>query len=400
MINNNINSNSIKKFLKRMKYFSLVVFLILTLFFAASLSIESNGLDSPTPGYIKCPCSNTTLCKPITPLNDRKELLIFSTTQADYIYYDWSQVTTYAVFYSDPLGQALCVAHENNARVVFRASYPLNQLTNSTYKKQWIKSQVELVQTNYADGINVDFESSINPNQGELSALYTALVAEVALALKNINPFYQVTVDVPFAPYCSFGRCYDYLGLSQASDFLVLMFYDLFGSYQSNQCIAGPNSPLSLVPEGLDNFTLTGVAKDKLVMAIPWYGYTYKCQNATNINIQECSLEVNTNGQISCPHTANSLGFGSITELIQNPSIHNSGPLWNDTYSSVYVNYMDSQGNVYQLWYDDAQTIELKVNVAKKYNIRGLSAWNVDQVNYNDKISSSLMWDAFKPFFE
>ncbi|KAF2071790.1 hypothetical protein CYY_006897 [Polysphondylium violaceum] len=382
-----------------MKYLTLLVFLVATLSFAASLS-SSSVVDDIKPQKIQCPCSNKTLCQPINPGNERKELFIFSIVQGNYKYYDWSQITTYAVFYPDPVGEALCVAHENNARLVFQASYPLLQLTNSTYKKEWIKQQIDLVENNYADGINIDFEASINDTQNELSALYTALVAEVSLAMKKVNPNYQVTVDVPYAPYCTFGRCYDYLGLSQAADFLVLMFYDLFGSYPANPCIAGPNSPLLLVPEGLENFTLTGVTKDKLVMAIPWYGYTYKCQNATNLNLEDCSLEQNVNGQVTCPHPMVSMDYGAIVNMIQDPKNKTSGPLWSDKYSSVYLNYVDQQETIHQVWYDDEETIELKVNIAKKYSIRGISSWNADQLDYSDKISSSLMWDSFKPFFE
>ena len=97
---------------------------------------------------------------------------------------------------------------------------------------------------------------------------------------------------------CIDGRCYDYQGLANASDFLFVMAYDLRSQmYALNDCIASANSPIARVAAGLTNFTeLLHISASKLVLggmslhidffyfrldlfflSVPWYCYDYKC---------------------------------------------------------------------------------------------------------------------------
>ncbi len=44
--------------------------------------------------------------------------------------------------------------------------------------------------------------------------------------------------------------------------------------------------------------------------------------------------------------------------------------------------------------YDDARSIELKVGLAKRAGLRGMSMWTASALNYNDTEASAGMWVA------
>ncbi|KAF2077139.1 hypothetical protein CYY_001524 [Polysphondylium violaceum] len=340
-----------------------------------------------------CPCKEKALCQPITgeSLKDRKEFYVFTVNQSNYVNYDWSVITTLAVFYAEPIGQELCVAHENRARVVYAVYYPITQLANQTYKQQWIEDQVELVKNNFLDGINIDFESSITKNHPLESALLTGLVAETTVALKSVNKDYQISVDIPYSPNCISGRCYDWMGLSQATDFLVTMNYDLFPWTWPQPCMGLANSPIGPVVQGMLDFFKLGISADNLVAAFPWYAYVYPCANSTDLNTVDCYFP-------NCNSTyIPTQSFSEIDAILSDRSIPTSGELWNEEYASPYFNMLVND-YLYQVWYDNQQSIELKVSVCKKYHLRGVAAWTMDFIDYQNQVQVELMWNALKSF--
>ena len=66
-------------------------------------------------------------------------------------------------------------------RVILGANVAVGQLTNDTYKKEWVQEQLSRVKTHYADGINIDFEDVIQKESKEYFALteFTKEVTDV-----------------------------------------------------------------------------------------------------------------------------------------------------------------------------------------------------------------------------
>ncbi len=75
---------------------------------------------------------------------------------------------------------------------MFSAGYPTANLTNAASRAAWIKSLVADVDKYYMDGVNVDVEGFILPNQSDISAALTSLVRELTAALRTTNPNAQV----------------------------------------------------------------------------------------------------------------------------------------------------------------------------------------------------------------
>jgi len=60
----------------------------------------------------------------------------------------------------------------------------------------------------------------------------------------------QVSFDVAWSPDCVDGRCYDYKGIADAVDFLVIMAYDQQSQIKEGPCIAKANSPYQQTIDG------------------------------------------------------------------------------------------------------------------------------------------------------
>jgi len=306
-------------------------------------------------------------------------------------YYPWDLITTVAITEKlDP--EFFCKAHQENVRVVFLADYPVNQLSNHTFRKEWIESLIIQVKDTYTDGVNVDVESVI-PNNSNEKHILTLLMRELKNAFHSRIPGTQISFDVAWSPNCIDGRCYDYAGLSQESDFLFVMDYDL-RSQIFGPCIASANAPLSLVEQGMKNFTSLGISPNKLILGVPWYGYDYTCINPSNETI--CPIKYVPFRGVNCSDAAgNQRPYSNVKELLKNST---SGRHWDNTLKAPYFN-LRVENQMHQIWYDDPESLVLKYQWAKSMNLRGVGMWTADFLDYeNNPKESKEMWDTMRKF--
>ena len=345
-----------------------------------------------------CPCEDAALCNAVTA-GPRPEVVGFVTSLNNYMFYNWSEITTLALFtgsqYSYPL---MCYAHAKQVRVVLGVDFDVTQLGNATKRQEWIATQLATIQKLYADGINIDIEDPIGKGTVEMKLL-VVLVLETYSAFKKANPNYQVTFDVAWSPDCIDGRCYDAVGLAAAVDFLIVMSYDersqIFGD-----CIASANSPLSTTAEGIQKYIALGIPADQLVLGLPWYGYDYPCLSVSPDDI--CTIpEVPFRG-VNCSDAAGiQLAYSQICALLPTST---SGRIWNASLLSPYFDYVSAGGGRHQIWYDDPQSLTLKYQFAQKVGMKGLAFWNVDTLDYSgssgSKALTDAMWGAISAFLK
>ncbi|EGC36663.1 hypothetical protein DICPUDRAFT_47033 [Dictyostelium purpureum] len=349
-----------------------------------------------------CPCSNQKLCEPVS-VGYRKEFLGFSVNNTHYPYYDWDILTTIGVFYDEPIeDELLCLAHSKDVRLVYSAYYPVDQLGNYTQRTEWINEKVEQVVSTYADGVNFDVEDPIT--NATIAQWYTELVDETNKAFKSINPYYSVTVDIAWSPNCIDDRCYDYVGLSKVSDYMVVMDYDLRSRvYGVSVCTASANSPPELIIEGLLNFTKLGISPDVLVMGLPFYGYNYSCINSNStFDSKECVIPAGSYLGCNCTDAVgNEVNYDLIMDMLQDDSIKKSPLGWDRDLQSPFFNFIDpSTNSKHQMWFDNPESLEYKVKMARKYELRGVSVWNIDQLNTHNQKQSDPMWESLGIFFK
>eukprot|EP01116_Phalansterium_solitarium_P023623 TRINITY_DN8383_c0_g1_i2.p1 TRINITY_DN8383_c0_g1~~TRINITY_DN8383_c0_g1_i2.p1 ORF type:complete len:335 (+),score=57.02 TRINITY_DN8383_c0_g1_i2:211-1215(+) len=251
------------------------------------VAVDAKGHFFPHLGELPgpvwpCNCTDQRLCDPLD-IPPRKEVFAFHTGNSGSVWhkFDYSLVTTIAV--DGPLDPALvCFAHSKRVRVTLVTTfYNESLLPNPDARKAWTEAQLQFVAYSGADGINIDIEGDVR-YRGNLSLL----VEETAAAFRNRWPSSQLSFDTSIHPD-SETAFYDFPALADALDFLVPMAYDMDWAPP----VAGPNSPMPAIQAGLTQYTDDQqISADKIVLALPWYGFTYPCEAGTADNARFCNV--------------------------------------------------------------------------------------------------------------
>jgi len=136
------------------------------------------------------------------------------------------------------------------------------------------------------------------------------------------------------------------------------MGYDFFGSWSTT---SGPSAPLTGGGYNITNTVTVQYSSvlnnnpDKLILGVPYFGVKFK----TNSSDQNSSV-INFEG---------STRF-STTE----PQSQVYGKLWSSTYQVSWYRWQ-SDNYWYQVWYDDANSLSLKYDLAINRSLKGIGMW-------------------------
>ena len=171
------------------------------------------------------------------------------------------------------LNKVVKLAHAHGVKVLAaigggRAPKYFRSLTAPTYRTVFISNLFKLMTDYKLDGIDVDIESSL------ITADYNAFIDELALSIK---PKGLLTAAVA----TEYGPLYLNASLVQF-DFINIMSYDKTGPWRPQ--IAGQHSPFSMAVSDLAYWQKEkGLAKEKLNLGMPFYGYGFSASGATSM---------------------------------------------------------------------------------------------------------------------
>lgn len=338
----------------------------------------------------QCPCANASLCEPVTGQRfaDGKQLFVFHvagepTNFDQWRHYDFSRITVIAMWEFPEMGaELLCHAHSLGIRVVLPSMPPAKVYngTNETKKLAWADNTAATVKSLFADGINMDTEDAIPPGDRHARDGLTDIAKRARVALNKVGlKSALVTFDVGWMPGVD-GRFYDYQGLAEVCDYLVVMAYDM-ASYIWGACLATPNSPPPQVMQGVLNY-LALVPPDQLVLAVPWYGRRYRCANGTATDARLCPMAKPLAWRdCNCTDSgAEPVEFGAMASLTPTSS---SGVQRDAMLQTPWMNFAHaSSGAVSQLWYDDIESLSIKYTLAAAHQLLGVGMWAANMLDY------------------
>ncbi len=244
----------------------------------------------------------------------------------------------------------------------------INALNNSAALAKALSKAADDYRLN---GISLDFEGL---GVSERDA-YTDLVR---LLYNELHPKGKtVTVAVAANPWgwtTGWQGSYDYAGLAQYCDYLMIMAYD--ESYAGSK--AGPVSSLSFVEKSVQ-YAVSKAPKEKIVLGLPFYGRIWSNSGGSPKGYGISNTKI---AQLVAAYKG--------TVYIDKPSRSACAVITigaNDT--KPVIGGKSLAAGTYTIWYDNEQTLKEKLTLVSKYDIKGAGSWSLGQ-------ETGATWNYYK----
>jgi peptidoglycan-N-acetylglucosamine deacetylase len=246
---------------------------------------------------------------------------------------------------------------QNSDGTNFRAKELAELLAHQTAQATLIRSLVQYAVTQHDPGVVLDFELVPDSSQPE----FRKFILELATALHAEN--LKLMVALPAADWA-----YDYKGIAQHADAIILMNYD-------QHWLTSPPGPIAAQDWYLRNLQriLELVPPEKLVMGIANYAYDWPEKSPQNPHPLGTSRTFQE-ALVSAVESESSVDFDS------------------DTLNPHY-SYEDENNTVHDVWFLDGVTAYNEVRTAERAGIHGTALWRLG----SEDPSLWFVWDATHP---
>ena len=233
---------------------------------------------------------------------------------------------------------------------------PIGAILSSSEKREAMVSSLISYALQYGvDGINVDFET-VGADYGDD---FVQFLRELSIQTHANNLVLSVDNYAPTASTMYYNRAEQGL----VADYVVVMGYD---EHWASSQIAGSVASINFVETGIQR-TMEEVSAEKIINAIPFYTRLWKTNGGT----------------VSCE----TIGM----ELAQNWVDSNGVELYWDNETCQYYGELQKDGTLYQIWMEENESIQVKLNVMDANNIAGVAEWKLDFENPS-------VWDVIEVY--
>jgi len=213
-----------------------------------------------------------------------------------------------------------------------------------SYEKRtaFIDTMITLTIDNDLDGINLDFEkvsSSAGEDWGEF-------LRELSIQTHKNGIVLSVDNYAPTASTVHYKRNIQ----GQVCDYVIVMGYD---EHWASGGVAGSVASIDFVENGIINTINSGVEAKKVINAIPFYTRVWKTKDG--------EVSADTMGMYTTANWCTEYGV----ELT-----------WDDT-TCQYYGEKEMNSTLYQVWLEDAKSIEAKLSVMEAHNVAGVAEWKL-----------------------
>lgn len=232
----------------------------------------------------------------------------------------------------------------------FSAELAHELLEDEDDQRELIETILRTVDRKGYQGVDVDFEYV----RAEDAERYAAFLARLRRGLAPRG----LPLIAALAPKTSAdqpGRLYegiDYHLIAQSVDFALLMTYE-WGNLTSPPMAVAPLPQVRRVVE----YALTEFYPNQLYLGIPNYGYNWTLPFRENSRAQ-------------------SLNNVEAVWLAWN---RRAAIRYDEQAQSPWFRYVDDRGGEHEVWFEDARSIQAKLNLAFDYGLYGVGIWNLDR---------------------
>jgi spore germination protein len=216
-------------------------------------------------------------------------------------------------------------------------------IADSSKRAAHVEAIYDLVEENDYDGISLNYE---NLNEEDKDN-YTTFVTEVAKKLHADDKLIAVHLHAKTEEPGTWNgpQSQDWEALAAVCDKMKIMAYD----YHWSTSEAGAIAPPSWVEEVVQH-ALELIPKEKIYLGIPLYGYDWIDEEGTDVVYSEACEIANLNNA--------AVQFDSAT-------------------SSPHFSYTDTDSESHEVWFENAESVKVKLELAKTYKLGGVDFWRL-----------------------
>lgn len=265
--------------------------------------------------------------------------------------------------------------HNKGIKVVpFLSNHWNRELGRKALKNyEYLSSQiVSVIEKNNLDGVNVDIENLTESDREN----YIKLVKRLR---ERLSADKLLVVSVAANPYdVDYGwqGSYDYGKLAEYADYLMIMAYD--EHYEGGE--NGPVASINFIENSV-KYAISKVSKDKIVLGIPLYGrYWDDSTNTGGYGVSLSKIE-----DILKKYTSKITYDKSSESVKAEVTIKESD-------EALKLNGKTLSAGKYIFWYENNESIDTKLNLVEKYDIKGMGMWKVG-------LETTSVWDVIENKF-
>lgn len=323
------------------KYFFIFLILVLFLFPGFSLADQNNSFDLERIFYM----SNLREKEGIESLKKNADKIDILASQM-------YRVTSSLTIAGGLSAELKKIISENKIKVMplianagFRQNIMHNLLVSESAQDKIIQGLIYLAEKNNYIGWQFDFEN-INYKDRDL---YSQFVEKTAKELHKNNLILSVAVVVRHADYedtyfyKNWSGVFDYKRIADAVDFVSVMTYD-------DQDSKGPPASIPFVKKSLD-YLRDKIPPEKLSMGVPLYYWGWTINPLKKV-----------------------IADGTYQRVINTKAKYFTIEGFNENLGSPWYVYLYNN-TVCAVFYENARSFGLKLDIARENNFRGFSAW-------------------------
>lgn len=222
------------------------------------------------------------------------------------------------------------------------------------------------------NNINIDFEYFPEEEDTEFGQNFNLFLDKVRKAIKHKDENIVLSVDI-YAKAIIKDTPYKIREMNALADEVIFMAYDFYNVLSET---SGPVAPLRTdnakeysIVQALGIYT-SKVGPSKLVLGIPLYGYEW-----LTVNSSPRSENIWNTGQTA--------SYKRVKEIIEEKNLEVS---WDATASSPWINFEDEDGDNHQIYFEDMESLGLKIQLAQQLKLPGIAFWALGYEGNNKEI--------------
>ena len=236
---------------------------------------------------------------------------------------------------------------------LFDSNLPSYVFENDDVSELLIDNIINEVVAHGYDGVDIDFEYLT----AEQKKGYNEFTSALSQRLHELDKILVIAVPPKTSDEQKgiLVEGVDYETLGENADYVLIMAYEYGYKYGPAMAIAPENQ----VRKVLD-YAITRIPNEKMLLGISNYGYDWTLPYVR--------------GESDAPSI-------STTQALELAKKYGAEIMFDETSKAPYFFYTDTEGRVHEVWFEDARSFEVKINLIKEYNLSGGFIWDLMREN-------------------